>query len=118
MSSNQIAINQLNQVLVASVQIDLTEQVLEAFASELLERLHHAPLKGILIDLSGIKTLDKTSFERLVDVTKMASVMGANTVFVGMRPGIVFGLIEVEANLDGVVSVASLEQGLERLDND
>ncbi|KYN85112.1 RsbS, negative regulator of sigma-B [Vibrio cidicii] len=110
-----IAISKLQDVLIASIQVDLTESVLRDFSLDLLDVLNSTRAKGVMIDLAGVKTLDVESVYQLLDVIKTVEVMGRRCLIAGLRPGVVIGLMDVGIDLTAIECVADLEQGLRSL---
>ena len=63
--------------VVASIQIDLTPEVLQQFRIDLLERVQESRANGVILDVSGIDILDLDEFHALRRVMRMAEMMGA-----------------------------------------
>jgi len=112
MGESGITINSIEATLIASIQVDLNAQVLKQFQTELLGRLYHSRVDGVLLDLSGVGAMDVDDFNQLCKIITSAAVMGSQTVLVGLRPGIVCALVEMDADTQGLNTVASIEQGL------
>ncbi|MDW6001937.1 STAS domain-containing protein [Vibrio mangrovi] len=110
-----IAISQLKHALVASIQVDLSPSVLTDFCNELLDRISANHIHGVLIDMSGVKTLDRQDVEALIRISQNVRVMGRQCIFVGFRPGIVMGLLNLGVDTTELLCVADLDQGLQRL---
>ncbi|EPM8292107.1 STAS domain-containing protein [Vibrio vulnificus] len=107
-----ISISKLQDVLIASVQVDLTESTLRDFSLDLLDAVKSTRAKGVMmIELSGVKTLDGENMHRLLDVVKTVEVMGRRCLLVGLRPGVVIGLMDIGIDLASTQCVADLEQG-------
>ncbi|MDP2574676.1 STAS domain-containing protein [Vibrio penaeicida] len=108
-----ITINSLDSTLIASIQVNLTGTVLQGFQKQLLDEIHSKAVDGVLLDLSGVGTLDTDNFEQLRRIIDSAGMMGTQCVLVGLRPGIVCALVELGVEIEGLKTVASLEQGVE-----
>ena len=103
--------------LIASVQVDLSESVLNQFQVELLERIvEDIDIKGVVLDLSGLQILDLPDFEELMKIIQMVQLVGFNTVVMGLRPEVVSSLIMLDAHVDNLVGVASLDEAVEILE--
>ena len=103
-------------VVVASIQVDLDDDVLARFREELLGRLHETGSNGVIFDVSGLETLDFEEFAALRRIMVMAGLMGADSVLVGLRPGVVSALIETGADVDGVRAALNLDAGFALLE--
>lgn len=108
-----ITINSLDSTLIASIQVNLTSTILQGFQKQLLDEIHSKAVDGVLLDLSGVGTLDTDNFEQLRRIIDSAGMMGTQCVLVGLRPGIVCALVELGVEIEGLKTVASLEQGVE-----
>jgi rsbT antagonist protein RsbS len=96
-------------LVVASIQVDLVDSVLERFREELLQRVHTSGCRGVILDLSGLETLDAEEFSRLRSIMDMVQIMGADSVLVGMQAGVVSALIETGADVDGLCTALDLD---------
>ena len=113
--SDIIPLQLIRGCLVASIQVDLTERVLGRFRSELLERIASAHVHGVVLDVSGVEVMDSADFEMLKTTMDMASVMGATPIIVGLKPGIVSALVDLDVDIRGVNAALNLDDALERL---
>ena len=104
-----VAIQVSRNVVVASIQVDLDDDVLARFRDELLHRLHETGSPGVILDVSGLETLDSNEFSALRRIITMCTIMGAETVLVGLRPGVVSALIEAGADVDGLRAAINLD---------
>ena len=55
-----VAMQVSREILVASIQVDLDDDVMARFRDDLLRRLHETGSRGVIFDLSGVETLDAT----------------------------------------------------------
>lgn len=104
-----IAIQVSRDIVVASIQVDLDDDVLGRFQEDLLRRVHETGSRGVILDVSGLETLDSDEFTGLRRIITMSTIMGADTVLVGLRPGVVSALIEAGADVDGVQAAINLD---------
>ena len=102
--------------VVASVQVELTDDVLHQFQQDLLQRVRDTRARAVIIDLSGVSILDSSDFDSVVRTLRMARLMSATPVIVGLRAGVAASLVELGASADDIRSCMSLEQGLEFVD--
>ena len=107
--STAVAIQVSRNVVVASVQTDLDEGVLSRLREDVLGRLHQTGSSGVILDLSGMATLDSHEFAGLRRIIAMIKIMGAQAVLVGLKPGIVSALIETGADVDGLHAAINLD---------
>ena len=53
-----VAMQLSRDVLVASIQVDLDEAVLTRFRQELLDRVHASAPRAVVLEISGVETMD------------------------------------------------------------
>ena len=104
-----IAIQVSRDVVVASIQVDLDDDVLSRFRQDLLDRIHETGCRGVILDVSGLETLDSEELAALRQIIVMTGLMGAESVLVGLRPGVVSALIEAGADVDGLRAAINLD---------
>lgn len=104
-----VAMQLSRNLLVASIQVDLVDSVLDRFREDLLQRVHSSACRGVILDLSGLETLDCAEFASLRRIMDMLRIMGAESVLVGMQPGVVSALVETGADIDGLRSALDLD---------
>ncbi|MEP1595833.1 MAG: STAS domain-containing protein [Halieaceae bacterium] len=102
--------------LVASVQVDLNDRVIQQLADNLLEALRVQSARGVILDLSGVSIMDAEEFAALRKIERMAALMGAATVFAGLRPGVVSALIDLDADVSKLAASRSLDDAVLLID--
>jgi len=83
---------------------DLNERVLEAVSKE-------KPKKAI-IDLTGLTHVDTNIVGALVKLVSSLRLLGTRTILVGINPQVAQQLTHIGANMEGIPTYATLEQGL------
>lgn len=96
-------------VVVASIQVDLDDDVLARFRDDLLGRVHETGSRAVILDVSGVETLDSNEFTSLRRIITMVTIMGTESVLVGLQPGVVSALIEVGADVEGLQTAIDLD---------
>ena len=114
-ASDRIPLQLIQGCLVASIQIDLTDRVLSLFRKELLERIASTHVHGVVLDVSGVEVMDSFDFEMLKTTMTMASVMGAAPIIVGLKPGVVSALVDMDVDTSDVQAALNLDDALQLL---
>ena len=104
-----VAIQVSRDLVVASIQIQLDDDVLARFQQDLLQRVHGGESRGVILDLSGLEILDSHELDALRRIINMVAIMGVQTVLVGLRPGVVSSLMEAGADVDGLCAAINLD---------
>jgi len=103
-------------VLVASIQVDLDEDTLGRFKTDLLDRIQESGARAVILDLSGMDTLDSVEFAALRRIIQMARIMGTGSVLAGLKPGIVAALIDTGTDIEGVVAARNLDHAYQLIE--
>lgn len=114
-TTDRVACIRLWDCLLVPLQGDVDDQQAEAAVSEVLLRLQREDCRNVLLDLSGVGTLDSHLCALLVRLAQSARMMGASTALSGMRPEIAMTLEAMDVRLRGMSTVATLEEALMRL---
>jgi rsbT antagonist protein RsbS len=113
MRSGAIPILKLGSTLLATIQIDLHDTVVDAFQNDVLEEIEKTGANGLIIDISALETVDSYVARMLANTGKMAKLMGSETVIVGMRPAVAATLVRMGYFMEGIETALSLEEGLQ-----
>ncbi len=95
--------------VLASIQIDLTPELLQQLRQDLLEELYANKADGVIIDVSGLEIIDFTDFTELRNIIDMVAIMGAKTVISGFKPGVISALVDLDADIDGINAALNLD---------
>lgn len=99
--------------VLASIQIDLTKEVLKQFRQDLLDLLSKTGAKGLIIDLSGVEVMDIEDFKALNNTLSMASLLGTTTILTGFQPGVVSSLVDFNVEFDHINATLNLDDAFE-----
>ena len=69
-------------------------------------------IKGAILDFSMVSVLDSYTFMALEKASKAVSLMGVMVVWVGLRPGVVSALMDLNVDVTHIKAAMNLEQGL------
>ncbi len=95
--------------VVASIQINLTQELLQELRQDLLEKLHTSRASGVIIDVSGVEIIDGHDFAELRNIIDMVAMMGAKTVISGLKPGVISALVDLDADIDDINAALNLD---------
>ena len=107
-----IPILRFGKTLLASIQTELKDKVAQAFQEDVLAAIEGRGADGLLIDVSGVETVDTYVARVLAETGRMAHLMGTDTVLVGMRPEVAATLVRMGYEMSGVRTALNLEEGL------
>jgi rsbT antagonist protein RsbS len=101
--------------LVVTIQGELYDDLLSRMRTDILEKIQATKARGLVLDFSTVRMLDSFTFNSFADIAKMASLLGATTVFVGLQPGVVSTLVDLSVEIIGVETALTIEDAFEQL---
>ena len=105
-------IDEIENFLVASVQVSLHDRSALEFRDSLLQRIFETKAKGLIIDLTAVDLVDSFIGRLIGDVAEMASLMGTQVVVSGLQPAVAITLTELGIDLPGIITALNLEKGI------
>jgi len=101
------------EVLIATIQADLSDRDLAELQDQLAQRVGRLRSRGVVIDVTALDVLDSFATRTLRGIAYAARLRGATTVVVGIQPEVAFAMVQLGLSLDGVLTGLDLEEGLE-----
>jgi rsbT antagonist protein RsbS len=108
-------IHETQSCLVLSIQEELSKQAALRIQTDLLERIHGHRLKGVVIDLSGVKVIDSILWDVFSKTSQMVKMLGAPCYLTGLNPGVVASIIDLNIDIREVNTARTLEDALATL---
>ena len=108
----RIPILQIEDFLVASIQVALHDRSAVQFRDDLLQRIHETKAKGLIIDLTAVDIVDSFIGRLIGDVAEMAALMGTRVVVSGLQPAVAITLTDLGLELPGIITALNLEKGI------
>ena len=115
MEAGMIPILRMGSTLLATIQTELRDTSAQAFQQDVLKALEKHRSRGLVIDITGLDTVDTFVARILTDTGRMAALMGARTVLVGMRPEVAATLVRMGFVMQGVHTALNIDDGMELL---
>ena len=113
--SNRVPILKVRDVLVVSIQMDLSDDTTMALQDDLSNEIVRTGASGVIIDISGLEIVDSFIGRMLATIASMSRVLDAHTVVVGMRPAVAITLAELGLYLGGVRTALNAEMAFDIL---
>jgi rsbT antagonist protein RsbS len=111
----RIPILKLGEILLTSIQSDVTDEAALALQSDILKRIEETRAVGIVLDITALDVVDSYMARVLNETARMARLMGGEVVVTGMNPMVAVTLMEMGRELVDVMTALTLEQGVEKL---
>lgn len=78
----------------------------------LLERIAESGAESVIVDLTGVDTVDTMTANHLLQMIRAASLLGAFSVLSGISPQIAQTLVQLEVELTEITTVRNLKEAL------
>lgn len=111
----KIPILKLSNLLLTSLQEDLTDQDAKDFQDDLLKRTAQSDAVGVVIDITGLEIVDSYMARILNDTASMVRLLGTEVVICGMQPAVAITLMEMGRELIGVEAALNLDLAIIRV---
>ena len=113
--SIKVTIHETQGCLVVPIQEELSKEAALQIQRSLLEQVHAKSVKGVIIDLSGVKIIDGILWEIFSKTTQMVKMLGSPSVITGLSPGVVASIIDLNLDINDLTTAMNLEDALEIL---
>jgi rsbT antagonist protein RsbS len=99
-------------VLIASIQSDLSDSEVIELRQELAELVGRHRLRGIVIDVGALEVIDSFVTRALRAIVLTARLRGADTVIVGIAPDVAIAMVQFRLNLEPLRVALDLDEAL------
>ena len=110
-----VPILKLGDILIMSIQIDLTDEDALEFQTDALNAASTYNAEGFIIDITALQVVDSFMARIINETASMVSLLGVLVVVSGMRPAVAITLMEMGRQLIGVKTELNLESGMAKL---
>ncbi len=105
---DRIPILRMGRFLLVSIQVDMHDRLALTLQDDLTARITETGARGVLIDITGVPTVDTLTAQHLLKTVAAARLMGADCIISGIRPQIAQTIVHLGVDLSGVTTKASM----------
>ena len=111
------SVTEINKCLIVQLTGEMTDDNIRSIAESVAERAYKPGISGAVLNFSAVSVMDSYTFNAFTDITKSLSMLGVTVVWVGLSPGVVCALLDLNVGFDAkkMLTALNLEQGLELL---
>jgi rsbT antagonist protein RsbS len=113
--TGHIPILRVAGVLLVAIQVDLGDTVASALQEDVLQAIAGSGSTGLILDVTGLESVDSYVARVLVDTARMARLMGTDTVLVGLRPEVAATLVRMGFETQELRAALDIDVGLQLL---
>lgn len=107
----------MGDFLLVTIQVDMHDRLALTLQDDLTQRISETGARGVLMDISTLDMVDSFIGRMLASISAMASILGAETVVVGMQPAVAITLVELGMTLPTIRTALNVERGMALLDS-
>jgi rsbT antagonist protein RsbS len=107
-----VAILRQGDVLVASVQSDLSDSQVLSLRDELSDLVGRIRARGVVVDVTALDVIDSFAARSLRAIAVTARLRGAETIVVGIQPEVAIAMVQFDLNLDPLKTALDLDEAL------
>jgi rsbT antagonist protein RsbS len=111
----RIPILRMGDLLLVTIQVDMHDRLALTLQDDLTTQIQRNAAKGVLLDISALDVVDSFIGRIIANLSRMARILDARTVVVGMRPAVAITLVELGLSLQGVETALDVERGMRLL---
>ncbi len=99
-------------VLVMPLIGTITDRRAQQVMETLLEGIVQHQAETVLLDITGVKTVDTSVANALIQVARAVNLIGAHIVLTGIQPRIAQTLVQLGVSLGNIVTYSTLQAGI------
>lgn len=112
----EVSILKMGDNIIVPIQVELHDRAAQKVQDDILKKVEEEGLSGLIIDISAVSIVDSFLGRLLSDTSRMARLLGAETVLVGMKKEVAITLIQLGMVFRNLQTAMNIEDGLELLE--
>ena len=115
MSTESISVIKVRDLLLVTVPSDPDDETVSALQAKVLLAMSQHHVKGLVLDISTVQTLDSFFARTIVETMQMAALMGGRTVLSGMRASVAITASQLGLSLGRAETALDVDRAIELL---
>jgi len=115
MTNQNISLVKVRDTLLVTMPADPDDVTVTTFQEEVLAAMEKFRPKGLVLDISGVETLDSFFARTITETSRMVAMMGGQTVIAGMRPSVAITATQLGLTLVGTLTALTVDRALDSL---
>lgn len=112
----EVTILKMGDNIIVPIQVELHDRAAKKVQEDILKKIEETSASGLLIDLSAVTIVDSFLGRLIAETARMAGLMGAKTVLVGLKKEVVITILQLGMGTQGLDTALNMEYGLELLE--
>lgn len=103
--------------LIVTLPGDITDSEIEIGSRRILMRADKSSIKGVILDFNMISVIDSYTFNIFEKASESLLLMGIMVIWIGLKPGVVSSLMDLNVDIGNVKAAVNLEQAINIISN-
>jgi rsbT antagonist protein RsbS len=112
MAAESISVIKVHDVLMVTVPPDPDDDTVSALQERVLLAMERYQVKGLVLDISTVETLDSFFARTVAETVQMVALMGGRTVVAGMRASVAITATQLGLTLGGALTALDVDRAL------
>ena len=118
MAGESISVIKVRNVLMVTVPPDPEDETISALQEKVLQAMERYDVKGLVLDISTVETLDSFFARTIVETAQMVDLMGGRTVVAGMKPSVAITATQLGLSFGRILTELDVDRSLILLESD
>jgi rsbT antagonist protein RsbS len=115
MVPENISVVKVQEILMVTVPSDPDDETITALQEKVLRAMERHQVKGLVLDISTVETLDSFFARTITETAQMVSLMGGLTVIAGMRPSVAITATQFGLTLGNALTALDADRALDMI---
>ena len=115
MKADGISVIHLRGLLLVSAPPDPDDETIAALQRKILRNMTEHQAKGLVLDISTVRTLDSFFARTVIETVQMVALMGGRTVIAGMRADVAVTAMQLGLSLNKVLTALDVDRAFDML---
>lgn len=115
MTAENISVIKVRDMLMVTVPPDPDDETITTLQEKVLSAMEKYNVKGLVLDISTVETLDSFFARTVVETSQMVDLMGGRTVVAGMRPAVAITATQLGLTFGRIRTALDVERALDML---
>jgi rsbT antagonist protein RsbS len=117
MALESISVVKLHDLLLVTVPPDPDDETISALQDQVLQAMARYSVKGLVLDISTVQTLDSFFARTVAETVQMVALMGGRTVLAGMRATVAVTATQLGLTVGNALTALDVDRALEMLNS-
>ena len=115
MIDESISAIKIRDVLLVTMPPDPDDSSISLLQEKVLSAMEQFPVKGVVLDISAVQTLDSFFARMVAETAQMVVLMGGKTVIAGMQPSVAITATQLGLTMGNILTALNADLALDMI---